>query len=85
MLRVIFTLAVVATGAWALADGDPPRHAHKEVQSMQGKWRERGSLFADTTVLRQYLPDYEEALQSVQIEGNRLRVGTKGQSFRDGE
>jgi hypothetical protein len=81
MLKLVVTLAVAAGGAWALADGDAPRDARKELQSMQGKWRERRSLFADTTVLRQHLPDYEEALKSVRIEGNRFRVGTKGASF----
>jgi hypothetical protein len=81
MLKLVVTLMVAAGGAWAFADGDAPLDARKELQSMQGKWRERGSIFAETKVLRQYLPDYEEALKSVRIEGNRFRVGTKGQSF----
>src|SRR5262249_7019689 len=81
MLRLILTLAVAVGGVWALADADAPRDARKELQGIQGKWRERGSIFTDTRVLRRYLPDYEEALKSVRIEGTRFRVGTKGQSF----
>jgi hypothetical protein len=81
MRQLVLTLAVAAGGALAFADADTPRDARKELQLMQGQWRERGSLFASDTVLKQYLPDYREDLKSVRIERNRFRVGAKGQSF----
>ncbi|OAI53367.1 hypothetical protein AYO44_16005 [Planctomycetaceae bacterium SCGC AG-212-F19] len=81
MLKLVLTLAIAAGGALVFADADAPRDARKELQLMQGQWRERGSLFADTRVLKQYLPDFQEALKSVRIEGNRFQVGVKGQSF----